>query len=561
MLRALSIRDVVLIDRLDLAFAPGMSALTGETGAGKSILLDALGLAIGARAEARLVRHGAPQASVTAEFDVSETHIPALLSEHGIEAADGVLLLRRVIGQDGRSRAFANDQPVSVALLRGIAEALIEVHGEFENQRLLDPVSHRALLDAFGGLGERVREVGQLHAGWRSAKSAVAEAERALESARRDEAYVRHAVEELARLDPREAEEAALAERRSLFMNREKLVTALTQAAQELEGGKGVEASLRSALRLLERSADKAGGRLNQAIAALSRAASETADGVALLAKAESELEQDSDQLERVEERLFALRAAARKHNTTVDSLPGVLATLKSTLATVDDGAAALKRLRREEAQARTAYAEASERLGRDRRTAAKAMSVAVQGELAPLKLEKATFGVRVDRLEEGDWGPQGADRVMFEVATNPGAPAGPLNKIASAGELSRFMLALKVVLAKTDLIPTLVFDEVDTGIGGATAAAVGDRLAKLGDRVQVLVVTHSPQVAAVATHHWRVSKSEARGGSVTAVDVLSSDARQEEIARMLAGAKVTDEARAAAGSLLVGGRRKRARS
>ncbi len=554
MLRTLSIRDVVLIDRLELTFHPGLCVLTGETGAGKSILLDALGLALGVRADNRLVRPGARQAVVTAEFEVAAGH-PAgeLLDEHGVDGGNGILFLRRVLGADGRSRAFINDEPVSVALLRRVAEILAEVHGQFESQRLLNPANHRDLLDAYGDLKSLVARVGEARRNWRRASQSRAEAEATWEAARKEEDFLRHATGELAALDPKPGEEAALAGQRAVMMHAEKLLEAMNQAAAELAEGPGVEAALRRALRHLERVAGKADGRLDTAIAALERAAAEVAEGTALLEKAGAGIDLDARTLEGVEERLFALRALARKHGTDVDGLSAVHGKLAAELAAVEDGAAALERLEREEAAARAAFTGAAGELSRVRRQAAARLDPTVARELEPLKLGKALFSTDVRPLDEDDWGEKGCESVAFQVATNPGMPAGPLSRITSGGELARFMLALRVVLAGADPVPTVVFDEVDTGVGGAVAAAVGERLARLADNVQVLVVTHSPQVAARGAHHWRVSKSAAGRGVVTTVDALSKPARREEIARMLAGARVTDEARAAAGSLLEG--------
>ncbi len=558
MLSSLSIRDVVLIDRLDLEFQSGLCALTGETGAGKSILLDALGLSLGARADARLVRANAAQAVVTASFDVaSDDPAVALLSEHGIDIPDDTLVLRRMLARDGRSRAYVNDQPVSVSLLRRIGEALVEIHGQFESQRLLDPATHRALLDAYGGFGPLTDATRAAHREWRRAADLRSHAEAELAAARRDEDFLRHAVDELDGFEPRPHEEDELAERRSLLMNSEKLMEALSEAASGLAGGEtggGVEETLRIAVRQLERAADKSEGRLDEVIAALDRALSEVTEGHALLEKAVADLDLDPGRLDEVEERLFALRAVARKHQCAVDDLAPLRDALAAKLSAMDDGADTIVRLVRDEEQARARYGAAVARLSEARMEAAARLDTAVAGELEPLRLGKARFRTRVEVLADTDWGEHGGDRVCFEVATNPGTPPGPLNKIASGGELSRFTLALKVVLAQADPVPTLVFDEVDSGVSGAVSAAVGERLALLAASVQVLVLTHSPQVAARGGYHWRVSKSSSDVGTRTSVEVLDDSQRTEEIARMLAGARVTDEARAAAESLLLGG-------
>ena len=556
MLSTLSIRDVVLIDRLELEFPNGLCALTGETGAGKSILLDALGLSLGARADARLVRHGAGQAVVSAGFDLDAGH-PAreLLREQGLDGGDAGVLLRRVLNSDGRSKAFVNDQPVSVGLLRQVGEALVEVHGQFDNQRLLDPVAHRALLDAFGGLATEADDCAVAWRAWRAAAEARAGAEADLEQARRDEDYLRHAVEELTTLSPRTGEETELAHRRALLLNAEKLGQAIGEAMGELAGGgqRGAVEALSAALRLVRRVADKADGRLDPAAGALDRALSEAIEAQALLDRAMADADLDPRQLEHVEERLFALRALARKHAVAVDDLARLQQDFARRLASLEDGGHVAAQLRKQEVEASRHYDAAASRFSAARAAAAGRLDAAVAGELEPLRLGKARFVTRVETLDERDWGPHGRDRVTFEVATNPGAPPAPLARIASGGELARFTLALKVVLASADPVPTLIFDEVDAGVGGAVAAAVGERLARLARDVQVLVVTHSPQVAARGDHHWRIAKTVGERHARTAVEVLDPPGRKEEIARMLAGARVTAEARAAAESLLAG--------
>ncbi len=550
MLHGLSIRDVVLIDRLDIAFAPGLTVLTGETGAGKSILLDSLGLALGARADAGMVRAGAQQLSVAAEFALSAKH-PALaiLSDQGIEAGE-TLILRRVVGADGRSRAFVNDEPASVGLLRRLGEALVEIHGQFESHTLLDPATHRAVLDAFAGADAKA--VGEAWAQWRTAADARIAAETDLASARGEEDYLRHAVRELDDLDTKPGEETELAARRVTLMAGEKLAEAMEAARQSLSRPGDVEAAIRSAQRGLERMADRAGGRLDTVIAALDRAAQETAEARGLLENVAAALDLDPQNLEKAEERLFALRAMARKHNAAVEELPAIRERLSARLSAVDAGGDSLKKLAAAEAKTKAAFTAAAETLSKARTGAAAKLDKAVATELPPLKLDKARFATRVETLPEGEWNASGMDRVAFEVATNPGSQPGPLAKVASGGELARFMLALKVVLARTSPIGTIVFDEVDADVGGATAAAVGERLARLSKTMQVLVVTHSPQVAAKGAHHWQVAKGDdGKGGTATRVVALVAAGRREEIARMLAGAKVTDQARAAADSLL----------
>ncbi len=554
MLTTLSIRDVVLIGRLDLSFHAGLCVLTGETGSGKSILLDALGLALGMRAEARLVRHGADQASVTAVFDLAAGH-PVLetLNEHAITGLEDGLVLRRVLGADGRSKAFINDQPVSVQLLKETGGGLVDVHGQFENQRLLNEGVHRGLLDSFGGLSAGLKKTRDAHKVWKDAAEARIRAEAEMEAAGRDEEFLRHALDEITGLDPKQGEETDLARQRTLMMHGEQLVAAMNTAAEELRGDGGALKRLEAALRELERVAEKADGRLADTIDALVRAQSETTEADALLETAAAGMDLDPRSLEQAEERLFALRALARKHSTEVDNLADVAEDLAARVRGLEDGGARLAELLAAEKQARAAYGKAATVLSQGRGKAAGKLDKAVAKELKPLKLEKAKFTTALDDLPEDAWGPEGRDKVVFQVATNPGAPAGPLAKISSGGELARFSLALKAVLAQADPVPTLVFDEVDSDVGGAVAAAVGERLAGLAGDAQVLVVTHSPQVAAKGKHHWLVSKSDAGPGVLTTVDALSDEGRKEEIARMLAGAKITEEARAAADSLLEG--------
>ena len=555
MLQSLSIRDVVLIERLDLSFHSGLCVLTGETGAGKSILLDALGLALGERADAGLVRQGAAQAVVVAEFDTPPEH-PAvkILEDQGVDHSTGdPVILRRTLSADGRSRAFVNDQPVSVALLRRIGECFVEVHGQFENQRLMQTSTHRKLLDAYGGLHGETDRVASAYGEWEVAAEGRAKAAASLEAARREEDFLRHAVDELSAIDPQVGEEEALAEKRSLMMHAEKIVDAMNLASEALNEGRGVEAAFRTASRLIEQIAENAEGRLDAVLAALDRAAVEASEAMALLEKASADLDMDPRNLEKTEERLFALRALARKHGCAVDALPAVHKSLAVQLGAIDDGGEILKTLERQETEARNAFTEAAKDLSRRRKAVCAELDGSVSTELEPLRLGKARFATRVETVAEEAWGEHGCDAVYFEVATNPGSAPGPLNRISSGGEMARFMLALKVVLARADPVPTIIFDEVDANVGGAVAAAVGERLAALAERFQVLVITHSPQVAARGAHHLRVSKEEGEGGVLSGVHALSAAERKEEIARMLAGAQITDEARAAADSLLAG--------
>ncbi len=554
MLAALSIRDIVLIDRLELALAPGLCALTGETGAGKSILLDALGLAIGGRADAGLVSQMADQGSVTAVFDIANDH-PArmILNENDLDA-EGDLILRRVQTKDGRTRAFVNDQPISIGLLRRVGDLLVEIHGQHDERGLLDASGHRALLDLFGGLEGKASEVRRLWVGVAEARAALDAHRSKLQRAQAEQDYLRHVVAELDELMPEEGEETRLAEERILMMHSEKIATDLVEAQDALTGNGGLEARLSQAMRRLAKAADQVGGRLDAAIAALDRTLNEAADTRDELERASRALEFDPARLERSETRLFALRAAARKHNVPVDQLAALAEKFRSQLADIEDGELKLGTLTVAAEAAHGAYVDAAEQLSVKRLKAATKLDQHVMAELKPLKLDKATFKTAVERVAPDHAGPDGLDRVSFLISTNPGAPLGPLIKIASGGELSRFVLALKVSLASQGSAPTLIFDEVDSGVGGAVAEAVGLRLAELSKSAQILVVTHSPQVAARAQYHLRISKSEmkAKGARVaTRVDSLDDSERQEEIARMLAGATVTDEARAAAAKLI----------
>ncbi len=555
MLVSLSIRDFVLIEKLDLAFARagqgGLGVLTGETGAGKSILIDALGLAMGARADSAAVRRGTAQASVAASFDLPRGHhVHAILAEQGL-ADEDVLTLRRTIGADGRGRAFVNDQPASVGLLRRLGDTLVEIQGQMEQHGLLDIATHRTSLDAFAGLDKHTEAVCTAWRQWRVAEQARADAETAAEAARRDEDFLRHAVKELEALAPQADDEEKLASERQLLRAGSTLGEAVAQALAELEQGRGTIAALRTAHRLIERNVDKAAGRLDASLAGLDRALSEAIEAQAQLEAARDALEFDPARLDKIEERLFALRAAARKHNVPVAELATFAGKMTAQLVALDSGEAGLKQLAAAAKTARANYVMAAEAQSAARRKGAARLDRAVAAELAPLKLEKARFVTELVPLSETEWSEAGTDRVQFTVATNPGAPPAPIAKIASGGELSRFLLALKVCLAKVGDAATIIFDEVDSGIGGATAAAVGERLKRLAKDVQVLVVTHSPQVAALADRHWLIRKTTTRNAASTDVLALDAKGRREEIARMLSGAEVTAEARAAADKLL----------
>jgi DNA repair protein RecN (Recombination protein N) len=557
MLNSLSIRDVVLIERLDLHFEAGLTALTGETGAGKSILLDSLGLALGARADAGLIRAGAEQAVVAASFSVGDGHAAqALLGEHGLDSGPEIFV-RRIVARDGRSRALVNDQPVSVGFLKKLAGLLIEVQGQHEQVGLADPANHIFLLDAFGVPPAPREAVAAAHKAWREAASRLNEAQRRIEEAAREEDFLRHAADELAKLNPVQGEEDALAGERLRLQAGERRAEAIASAIAELRPkdrrASGPAASLRAAARALAKVTVPAGhvNPAGPAMAALERAEIALAEAEDFLERLAAAEEDDPRALEATEERLFALRAAARKHGVQVAELPGFFASLRAKLAALESGVADIAALTAETTRLRADYVEKAASLSALREGAARRLEAAIGAELPPLKLERARFVVERAMLPETGWGPRGADSVRFLIATNPGETPGALDKIASGGELSRLMLAMKVVLTGGGSVETLIFDEVDSGIGGATAAAVGERLARVAQGVQVLVVTHSPQVAARGAAQLRVAKRVAGERAVTEVDVLDDEARREEIARMLAGEVITDAARQAAESLL----------
>jgi DNA repair protein RecN (Recombination protein N) len=551
MLTSLAIRDVVLIEALELDFGAGLGVLTGETGAGKSILLDALGLALGARADSGLVRQGAAQAVVTASFDTPHDGGPiaSLLAENALEIDPGEpLIIRRIVKADGGSRGFVNDQPASAGLLRELAQYLVEVHGQHDDRGLLNPRGHRALLDAFGRCHAGL--VAQAYRAWRDAEDALAVARAEIDAAARDRDYLAHAVAELRQLAPEPGEEETLAERRRSMQRAEKIAEDMVALDDYLAGSDGGLARLRQAARVLERIAD-AHPALGEALAALDRAINEGALAEDQLAAARAALMFDPRALEEDEARLFDLRAMARKHRVQPDDLAQLAEDMAGRLATIEAGEEGLAQLDRRVAETRAAYEAAADALSAERHAAATRLDAAVAGELAPLKLDAARFRTMIETLPDEQWGPGGKDRVEFEIATNPGAPFAPLTKIASGGELSRFILALKVSLAEEGGAATMIFDEIDRGVGGAVASAIGERLARLADRTQLLVVTHSPQVAARGGQHYFIAKSSDGLVTRTGVSALDSAARREEIARMLSGATITDEARAQAERLL----------
>jgi DNA repair protein RecN (Recombination protein N) len=553
MLIQLAIRDIVLIDRLELHFHEGLSVLTGETGAGKSILLDAFALALGGRGDGSLVRHGESQGQVTAVFDCPMDHPARRIAYEADIDVDGDLILRRVQVADGRTRAFVNDQPVSVQVLKAIGSTLVEIHGQHDDRALVDPVTHRAILDAFGGLCEELQAVGDASRRVRDARAALQEHRSRIEKARKEADFLRYAVEELTTLNPQGGEEETLAERRVIMMQSEKVAQDLNEAFEAVAGTSSPVPELSAAVRKLERRSAQAPTLVESSVRALDAALVAIDEARAALEEAIRATEYDPRELEQTEERLFALRAAARKYDVPADELAALRQRFEGDVAAIDAGEEQLSGLEKALKEADQAYLVAARKLSAGRKKAAQALDAAVQAELPPLKLERAKFITEID-TDEDSRDPSGFERVEFWAQTNPGTRPGPLMKVASGGELSRFMLALKVVLADKGSAPTLVFDEIDTGVGGAVADAIGQRLSRLSRRVQVMAVTHAPQVAARAQTHFLIAKEGVRGTEdrvVTRVVPLEAAPRREEIARMLAGATITEEARAAAARLL----------
>ncbi|MCA1457866.1 DNA repair protein RecN [Bradyrhizobium sp. BRP22] len=552
MLARLSIRDIVLIERLDIEFSRGLAVLTGETGAGKSILLDAFALALGGRGDAGLVRHGAEQGQVTATFDVPKNHPAAkLLADNGLDDT-GEMILRRVQLADGRTRAFINDQAISVQTLKAVGAALVEIHGQHDERALVDASTHRRLLDAFAGLEKDVAALETLWEARRGANAALEQHRAGMERAAREADYLRHASQELKTLAPKEGEETELANRRTTMMQGEKIATDLREAQEAISGPHSPIAALSAAVRRLERRAASSPALVEPAVKAIDAAINTLEEADQHLNAALAAADFDPAELERIEERLFALRAASRKYATPVDGLAALASKYAADVALIDAGADQLKKLEAMAAEADQRYGAAATKLSAARTKSAEKLNKAVNAELAPLKLERARFMTQVES-DAASPGPEGIDRVEFWVQTNPGTKPGPLMKVASGGELSRFLLALKVVLSDRGSAPTLVFDEIDTGVGGAVADAIGARLSRLADKVQVMAVTHAPQVAARASQHLLISKDALDKGKrvATRVNALAADHRREEIARMLAGAEITAEARAAAERLL----------
>tara|TARA_R110000824_G_scaffold162460_1_gene338123 strand:+ start:895 stop:2559 length:1665 start_codon:yes stop_codon:yes gene_type:complete len=552
-LQSLSIRDIVLIEALDLEFGSGLTVLTGETGAGKSILLDSLGLALGNRADSGLVRQGTEKAQVTASFEppVAGSKLAVTLSENDIEIEPGEpLIIKRSVKADGGSRAFINDQPCSATLLRTVGGQLIEIHGQHDDRGLINPKGHRALLDIFAGVEGHA--VGDAFQAWQSAKTALEQAKQEQETAENDREYLEHSVAELSKFVPQPGEEQELALDRATMMKGEKLTGDLEAIRAAFDGSNGGLASLRSAARRLDMIADDH-PLLKEALESLDRSIIDASEAEDKLNDAAAALSFDPQRLDDMETRLFDLRGLARKHRVEPDKLSDLLDDLQNKLAAISDGGRTLEELEASLTRAKTSYIAAAESLRAQRAKAAKALDKAVAGELAPLKLDAARFETLLEELPEEHWNKSGMDRIEFLISTNPGAPLAPLGKIASGGELSRFILALKVALAEEYGLKTIIFDEVDRGVGGAVASAIGDRLSRLSSGAQLLVVTHSPQVASKGDAHMLINKSLSGTVSRTDVRALDGEGRRQEIARMLSGADVTDEARAQADRLLEG--------
>lgn len=549
MLRALEIRDLLIIDHLELDFQAGLNVLTGETGAGKSILLDSLGFVLGWRGRAELVRSGADQGEVVAEFELADDHpAHAILEEAGLPGGEE-LILRRVNRKDGRKTAWVNDRRCSGDVLRALSETLVELHGQHDDRGLLDPRGHRALLDQFGDLSGLISETRSAWSDLSRSRKALLIAKEALAAVQEEEDFLRHAVAELDQLDPQPGEEGELDSRRRLMQAAEKVKEDVSRAQNAL-GYEGAEGAMGDAMRWLEGAADTVGDQLDEPLAALGRAMAELGDAVSGVERCMDALDFNPLDLEQTEERLFAIRGLARKHNVVPDELGNFANDLRGKMAALDAGEGEIAELEAAVTKAESAYAKKAVALSAARKKAAKQLDKAVMAELAPLKMERAVF---VTQVEEDTQGPEGADAVSFTVATNPGAPSGPLAKIASGGELSRFLLALKVCLTSDDRNTTMIFDEIDRGVGGATADAVGRRLSALADGGQVLVVTHSPQVAALGAHHWRVEKHVNGGVTLSTVTPLDAGERVDEIARMISGDTITEQARGAAEALLAG--------
>ncbi|MBE6443843.1 MAG: DNA repair protein RecN [Alphaproteobacteria bacterium] len=551
MLRSLNISNVVLIEQLDIDFKAGFGVLTGETGAGKSILLDSLGLVLGKRAETSLIRKGCEKLSVTAVFDnIDNTEFQKLLTDNDLDI-ESEIMIKRTLSTSGSGKIFFNDQPISAKLLKEIGKYLVEIHGQFDNQGLLNPANHLSILDNFGGYKSLLDNCQTAYTAYKEATAKRISAENNIAKAKEDEDNLRHWINELEQLSPRIGEIEELQTRRQELMHAEKIIENLNYAYSALTQGKDVSSSLRAAQNGIDKANSYVDGKYDEIYSALDRALIEITDVVEQIESASSDIALNSSEQESIDSRIFALKDIARKHSVSVDDLAVTLENFKQQLSSIEMGEDGLNILRQDEQNKRINYIETANNLHKARVEAAQNLDTLVMNELPPLKMEKAKFVTLINKKAENEWSSLGFDDVCFTVATNPNSPQGPINKIASGGELARFMLALKVNLASSSNITTMIFDEVDTGIGGAVAQAVGERLSRLGQGVQVLVVTHSPQVAALGAYHFKVAKHTQNDITSTVVYPLSADERQEEIARMLAGETISDEARAAALKLM----------
>lgn len=551
MLLSLSIRNVVLIDKLDLDFKSGLSVLTGETGAGKSILLDSLGLLLGNRAETNLIRQGEEKLSVVGTFSRPKSEeFSRFLNEYDLDDGDEIIL-KRTLMRDGKGKIFLNDQPISAKILKELGRFLVEIHGQFDNQGLLNPANHLDILDAYGIDKKSKEQVSNAYITLKQARITRLEAERKIAQAKEDEENIRHWVDELKKMNIQDNEEETLSQRRQELMNAEKIVESINHAYNALTQGADVQGALRQAQNAVDRINMLVNDKYKTLSEMLEQASIDISESVNELEDLASRISTGQNELENIEERLFALRALARKHQTSINELPKILADLKDKLSAIEYGEEDLNHLRKQEEQARLEYIKQANALSLKRQEAAKRLDKSVMAELPPLKMDKAKFITILEKTNEESWTAKGFDNVTFTVSTNPNSPQGPLNKIASGGELARFMLALKVNLAQSSDIGTMIFDEVDAGVGGATAQAVGERLARLAENVQVLIVTHSPQVASRGDHHFKVEKHTQDNVTTTTVKELNKKEQHEEIARMLAGEVITDEARAAAKVLI----------
>ena len=552
MLSELTINNVVLIDKLDLEFKSGLSVLTGETGAGKSILLDSLGLVLGNRAEVSQIRQGTEKLSVTAVFEGEgkKEEVSEFLKEYEIET-DGELVIKRTLDKNGKGKIFINDQLISAKLLKEIGKFLVEIHGQYDNQGLLNPANHKSILDAYGNYKDLKQTVKRCWQEYKQAEKARQEAEANIAQAKEDEDNLRHWVEELERIGTYSGEEEELSQKRLELMNAEKLIDNLKAAYSSLNGNFDIVSALRQAQTAMEKANQIVAGKYDAIVDILEQSRINAEEAQNEIEEATNNINLNQNELDKIEERIYALRSIARKHQVSVEELPELLEKFKQRLNNLEMGEDGLQNLRQKEEQARLLYKEQAKELSSQRKATALVLDGKVMAELAPLKMEKAKFITQIEEQKPEEWSEDGIDKIQFTVSTNPNSPQGPLNKIASGGELARFMLALKVNLAQTSNVSTMIFDEVDAGVGGATAKAVGERLARLAKDVQVLVVTHSPQVAASGNHHYKVEKNTQQNVTTTQVRELNGIERQEEIARMLAGETVTQEARAAAKVLL----------